>query len=66
MFSTRNVGCFLNSFGGHGDDTETKELKLVFHVNPIPPDLAIEISPQLADRSEVSAASGSPRKKSRK
>src|SRR3990172_5389290 len=50
MFSTKQIGCFLNAFAGHGDDNEAKELKLVFHIAPITPDLAIEISPRMADR----------------
>jgi protein-tyrosine-phosphatase len=50
MFSTPKVPCFLNGFSGHGDDPDSKELKLVFHLNPITPDLAIEVSPHMADR----------------
>lgn len=50
MFKSEKICCFLNGFAGHGDDTESKELKLVFHVNAITPELASEISPQLADR----------------
>jgi hypothetical protein len=50
MFSTPKVPCFLNGFSGHGDDTQSKELKLVFQISPITPDLAIEVSPHMADR----------------
>lgn len=50
MFTSTKVGCYLNGFAGHGDDPESKELKLVFHISPITPELAIEISPHLADR----------------
>jgi hypothetical protein len=50
MFKTAKVGCYLNSFSSHGDDQDSKELRLVFHVPAIPYELAAEISPQLADR----------------
>ena len=50
MFKTERVGCYLNGFAGHGDDQESKELKLVFHVTPISQELAAEVSPHLADR----------------
>lgn len=50
MFKSKRVPCFLNTFSGHGDDTDNKELKLVFHISGISPELAAEISPQLADR----------------
>lgn len=48
FFKSPRVGCFLNGFGGHGE-TEDKELKLTLQVNPISPDLAAEISPDLRD-----------------
>jgi hypothetical protein len=50
MFKSGHVPCFLNTFAGHGDDNEAKELKMVFHVAPIPYELALEVSPHLADR----------------
>lgn len=50
MFTSAKVMVSLNGFAGHGDDPEQKELKLVFHVNPITYELAREISPQVADR----------------
>ena len=50
MFKSKRVACYLNGFGGHGDDNENKELKLVFHITPIEQELAHEISPNLADR----------------
>jgi hypothetical protein len=50
LFKSERIGCYLNGFAGHGDDNETKELKLVFHVTPITPELAAEVSPMLADR----------------
>jgi hypothetical protein len=50
MFTSQNVACYLNGFSGHGDDTESKELKLMFHVVGISKDLASEVSPQIADR----------------
>ena len=50
MFKTERVCCYLNGFAGHGDDQESKELKLVFHVTPISQELATEVSPHLADR----------------
>lgn len=50
MFTSNRVPCYLNQFSGHGDDTENKELKLVFFVTPITQELASEISPFLADR----------------
>lgn len=50
MFSSQKVGCFLNGFAGHGDDPETKELKLTFHIPGISYELAAEISPLLSDR----------------
>ncbi len=49
MFQTARVGCFLNSFGSHGE-AEEKELRLTFFILPIPQNLAAEISPKLADR----------------
>lgn len=50
MFKTARVGCYLHTFAGHGEDNENKELRLVFHVVPITPELAMEVSPYLADR----------------
>jgi hypothetical protein len=50
MFKSERVPCYLNSFSGHGDDPDNKELKLVFHVFTITPELATEISPFIADR----------------
>ncbi len=50
MFSSLRVPCFLNTFNGHGDDLDNKELKLVFHIVGISRDLAVEISPSIADR----------------
>lgn len=50
MFKSSRVGCYLNGFGGHGDDSESKELKLVLQITPITLELANEISPLLADR----------------
>jgi hypothetical protein len=50
MFQSQRVGCYLNTFGGHGDDPDSKELKLVFHVNPLSYELATEVSPKLSDR----------------
>ena len=50
MFQTQRVGCYLNGFSGHGEDNDTKELKLVFHISPISPQLAAEIDPKLEDR----------------
>lgn len=50
MFSSQNVPCILSNFSGHGDDAENKEVKLVFHVAPITHELAMEVSPRLADR----------------
>lgn len=50
MFRTSRVACYLNGFAGHGEDNDSKELKLIFHIAAISPDLASEISPYLADR----------------
>jgi hypothetical protein len=50
VFKTDRIACYLNGFAGHGEDNDNKELKLIFHVTPITPELAAEISPWLADR----------------
>jgi hypothetical protein len=50
MFKSRRVACYLNGFAGHGDDPESKELKLIFHITPIEHELARDISPKMADR----------------
>lgn len=50
MFKSQKVGCILNGFSGHGDDSEQKELKLVFHIPGLSYELASEISPLLSDR----------------
>src|SRR3954470_21974201 len=49
MFTTPKISMYLNNFSGCGDD-ERKEMRLNFYVTPITYQLAVEVSPQLADR----------------
>jgi hypothetical protein len=51
VFKSLRVPCFMSGFSGHGDDPESKELKFVFYVMGIQPELAREIAQgQVADR----------------